>query len=177
MPGSCESGKGTGLRLQKPEQGDKAQVDEQPFAKSHQVHEDCSWHVSAAGRLVEVHVGALELQVGLAGVGAGGVDAVLIAHDLWMGMFRGQGGAGTGDRGGAHATSTGESGTAAYLPELGADLVTALASLLSVRTRVRHERAQGMHRTAAGTSLVCVLTCMLTISPARRKRGIEISRG
>ena len=46
--------------------------------------------------LVVVHVDALQLQVGRAGVLAGGVDAVLAANDL---------------------------------PELGADLVTALAGL------------------------------------------------
>ena len=52
--------------------------------------------VAAAGRLVVVHVDALQLQVGVAVVGAGGVDAVLIGDDL---------------------------------PELRADLVTALATL------------------------------------------------
>lgn len=35
-----------------------------------------------AGGLVEVHVDALQLQVGVAVVGAGGVNAVLIADDL-----------------------------------------------------------------------------------------------
>lgn len=49
-----------------------------------------------AGGLVEVHVDALQLEVGVAMVGTGGVDTVLVAHDL---------------------------------PELGTDLVTALASL------------------------------------------------
>ena len=38
--------------------------------------------VAAAGRLVVVHVDALQLQVGVAVVGAGGVDAVLIGDDL-----------------------------------------------------------------------------------------------
>ena len=52
--------------------------------------------VAAAGRLVVVHVDALQLQVGVAVVGAGGGDAVLVGHDL---------------------------------PELRADLVTALAAL------------------------------------------------
>ena len=52
--------------------------------------------VAAAGRLVVVHVDALQLQVGVAVVGAGGVNAVLVGHDL---------------------------------PELRADLVTALAAL------------------------------------------------
>ena len=36
-----------------------------------------------AGRLVEVDVDALELKVRLAGVGARGVDAVLVADDLF----------------------------------------------------------------------------------------------
>ena len=35
-----------------------------------------------AGSLVVVHVDALELEVGIAAVGAGGVDAVLIADNL-----------------------------------------------------------------------------------------------
>ena len=52
--------------------------------------------VAAAGRLVVVHVDALQLQVGVAVVGTGGVDAVLIGDDL---------------------------------PELRADLVTALTAL------------------------------------------------
>ncbi len=49
-----------------------------------------------ASGLVEVHIDALQLQVGVALVGAGGVDAVLIADDL---------------------------------PELGTNLVAALAAL------------------------------------------------
>jgi hypothetical protein len=44
-------------------------------------------HQRTAGRLVEVDVDALELQVRVAGVGAGRVDAVLIADDLfWFGL-------------------------------------------------------------------------------------------
>ena len=35
-----------------------------------------------AGRLVVVNVDALELEVGVPAIGAGGVDAVLIADDL-----------------------------------------------------------------------------------------------
>ena len=61
-----------------------------------EVHQDVAGHVAAAGRLVVVHVDALELEVGVAVVGAGRVDAVLIGDDL---------------------------------PELGADLVAALATL------------------------------------------------
>ena len=61
-----------------------------------EVHEDVAGHVAAAGRLVVVHVDALELEVGVAVVGAGRVDAVLVGDDL---------------------------------PELGADLVAALATL------------------------------------------------
>ena len=47
-----------------------------------EVHQDGAGHVAAAGGLVEVHVDALELEVGVAVVRPGGVDAVLIAHDL-----------------------------------------------------------------------------------------------
>ena len=61
-----------------------------------QVHQDRAGDVAAAGGLVEVHVDALQLQVGVAVVRAGRVNAVLIGDDL---------------------------------PELGADLVTALATL------------------------------------------------
>jgi len=61
-----------------------------------EVHEDSPGHVAAAGGFVEVHVDALQLEVGVTMVGAGGVNAVLVGHDL---------------------------------PELGTDLVTALASL------------------------------------------------
>ena len=41
-----------------------------------------------AGGLVVVHVDALELEVGVAAVGAGGVDAVLIADNLNSGERR-----------------------------------------------------------------------------------------
>ena len=61
-----------------------------------QIHEDGPGHVAAAGGFVEVNVDALQLEVGVTVVGAGGVDAVLVGDDL---------------------------------PELGADLVAALASL------------------------------------------------
>ena len=43
-----------------------------------EVHQDVARHVAAAGRLVVVHVDALELQVRVAVVGAGRVNAVLI---------------------------------------------------------------------------------------------------
>eukprot|EP01084_Bolivina_argentea_P311568 539346_1 len=61
-----------------------------------QIHQDGAGDVATAGGLVVVHVDALQLQVGVTLVGAGGVDAVLVGNDL---------------------------------PELGADLVTALAGL------------------------------------------------
>jgi len=61
-----------------------------------QVHEDGAGHEAAAGGLVVVDVDALELEVGVAAIAAGGVDAVLGAH---------------------------------HLPELGPDLVAALAAL------------------------------------------------
>merc|ERR1719353_2541029 len=61
-----------------------------------EVHEDVARHVAAARRLVVVHVDALELQVRVAVVRAGRVDAVLVGDNL---------------------------------PELGADLVAALAAL------------------------------------------------
>ena len=60
-----------------------------------EVPQDVAGHIAAARRLVVVHV-AFELEVGVAVVGAGGVNAVLIGVNL---------------------------------PELGADLVTALAFL------------------------------------------------
>merc|ERR1712093_744686 len=61
-----------------------------------EIHEDGAGDVTATGSLVVVDVDALELQVGVAVVGAGGVNSVLVRDDF---------------------------------PELGADLVTALASL------------------------------------------------
>merc|ERR1712159_599908 len=61
-----------------------------------EVHEDGTGHVAAAGGLVVVHVDALQLEVGVAVVGTGGVNTVLIRDNL---------------------------------PELGTNLVTALASL------------------------------------------------
>ena len=47
-----------------------------------EVHEDGAGHVAAAGGLVEVDVDALQLEVGVAVVGARRVDAVLIGDDL-----------------------------------------------------------------------------------------------
>jgi len=61
-----------------------------------EVHEDGSGHVAAAGGFVVVDVDALELEVGVSVVGAGGVNAVFVGNDF---------------------------------PELGNDLVTALAAL------------------------------------------------
>ena len=43
-----------------------------------EVHQHGAGHVLAAARLVVVHVDALQLQLGLASVGAGGVDTVLV---------------------------------------------------------------------------------------------------
>jgi hypothetical protein len=60
------------------------------------VHEDSAGHVAAAGSLVVVDVDTLQLDVGVALVGTGRVNAVLVGDDL---------------------------------PELGTDLVAALASL------------------------------------------------
>merc|ERR1740133_11564 len=61
-----------------------------------EVHEHRTWYVATASGFVEVHVDALELEVGVAVVGAGGVNTVFVGDDL---------------------------------PELGADLVAALATL------------------------------------------------
>ena len=44
-----------------------------------QVHQDGTGHVAATGGFVEVHVDALQLQVGVAVVGARRVNAVLVA--------------------------------------------------------------------------------------------------
>eukprot|EP00976_Prorocentrum_cordatum_P097067 1190848-Prorocentrum_minimum.AAC.1 len=46
------------------------------------IHQDTAGHIATAGGLVEVHVDALQLQVGVAVVGAGGINAVLIADHL-----------------------------------------------------------------------------------------------
>jgi len=61
-----------------------------------EVHQDRARDIAAAGRLVEVDVDALQLEVGVALVGAGGINTVLIRNDL---------------------------------PELGTNLVAALATL------------------------------------------------
>ena len=47
-----------------------------------EVDEDGAGHVLAAAGLIVVDVDALELEVGRADVGAGGVDAVLVGDDL-----------------------------------------------------------------------------------------------
>ena len=47
-----------------------------------EVDEDGAGHVLAAAGLIVVDVDALELEVGGADVGAGGVDAVLVGDDL-----------------------------------------------------------------------------------------------
>ena len=45
-----------------------------------QVHEDSAGHVAAASGLVEVHIDALQLKVGVTMVGTGGVNAVLVGN-------------------------------------------------------------------------------------------------
>ena len=47
-----------------------------------QIDEDSAGHVLAAGGLIVVDVDALELELGGAMVGAGGVDAVLVGDDF-----------------------------------------------------------------------------------------------
>ena len=61
-----------------------------------EIHQNRAGDVAAAGGFVEVHVDALELEIGVSLVGSGGIDAVLITDDF---------------------------------PELGTNLVTALATL------------------------------------------------
>jgi len=45
-----------------------------------EVHQDCAWHVASAGRLVEVDVDALELEVAVTLISSGGVHTVLIGN-------------------------------------------------------------------------------------------------
>merc|ERR1719162_930958 len=47
-----------------------------------QVHQHRAWDVPPSGRLVEVHVDALQLEVGIAVVGPSRVDSVFIGDDL-----------------------------------------------------------------------------------------------
>lgn len=47
-----------------------------------EIDENGTGYVFAAGRLIVVNVDAFELEVGVAVVGAGGVDAVLVGDDL-----------------------------------------------------------------------------------------------
>jgi len=47
-----------------------------------QIDKDSAGHVLATGGLVVVHIDALQLQVAVTMVGAGGIDAVLIGDDL-----------------------------------------------------------------------------------------------
>ena len=47
-----------------------------------QVDKDCTGDVLAAGCLIVVNIDALQLEVGVAVVGAGGVNAVLVRDDL-----------------------------------------------------------------------------------------------
>jgi hypothetical protein len=94
-----------------------------------------------AGRFVVVHVDALQLQVGVAAVRARGVDAMLVADHLWGRKKKG----GEGDDQISKKIPLWGRGAAVdllfpfpglppalrltHLPELGTDLVTALASL------------------------------------------------
>ncbi len=45
-----------------------------------EIHEDSTGDIASAGRLVEVDVDTLELQIGVALVGSGGIDAVLVRN-------------------------------------------------------------------------------------------------
>merc|ERR1719421_2119309 len=47
-----------------------------------QIHEHSAGHVATASGLVHVHIDALQLEVGIAMVGTGGVHAVLVGDDL-----------------------------------------------------------------------------------------------
>ena len=46
------------------------------------IHEDGAGHVTAAGRLVVVHVDALQLKVGVTVVGSSGIHTVLVGDNL-----------------------------------------------------------------------------------------------
>merc|ERR1719272_2698852 len=46
------------------------------------VHQDGTRHIASSGRLVEIHIDAFELEVGIAVVGTSGIDAVLVADDF-----------------------------------------------------------------------------------------------
>lgn len=59
---------------------------------AHQIHEDGAGNVTTTAGFIEVDIDALQLQVGVTGVAAGRINAVLIAHHLR---------AGRGVRGGA----------------------------------------------------------------------------
>ena len=50
--------------------------------EAHQIHEDGAGHVAAAAGFIEVHVDPLQLQVGVAGIAASGIHAVLITDHL-----------------------------------------------------------------------------------------------
>jgi len=47
-----------------------------------QIHEDGTGNISATGGLIEVHVDALQLKIGIAVVGAGWVNTVLVGDNL-----------------------------------------------------------------------------------------------
>jgi hypothetical protein len=47
-----------------------------------EVHKDGARHIATAGGFVEVHIDALQLEVGITVVGTGRVNAVLVADDL-----------------------------------------------------------------------------------------------
>lgn len=51
-------------------------------AGAHQIHQNGTWNISAAGGLVEVHIEPFQLQIAAALVRAGGVYAVLVTYNL-----------------------------------------------------------------------------------------------
>ena len=77
------------------------------------VHEDSPGNVLAAGRLVVVDIDALQLQLGLALVGTGGVDTMLVTDENRLTIQVDK----------EHRTLPDD------FPELSSDLVTALAGL------------------------------------------------
>ena len=88
-----------------------------------QVHQDGTGHIAAARGLVEVHVDALQLQVRVTVVRARGVHTVLVGDDLWEVQRRKKKRKVSGKK------ISQAINREAHLPELGANLVAALASL------------------------------------------------
>ena len=52
------------------------------FDTAYQIHEDGPRHIPPTASLIEVHIHPLQLQVGVAGIRAGGIHAMFIAHHL-----------------------------------------------------------------------------------------------